>query len=68
MLHRAGELKLGEHCGPFQPRPLYGWRTAAPRQTRGLSVGTLSLMLFLGAASFPGWPPLLGPAPAASLG
>jgi len=22
-LHIAGELKLDEHCGPFQPRPFY---------------------------------------------
>ena len=22
-LHVAGELKLGDHCGPFQPRPPY---------------------------------------------
>jgi len=24
-LHMAGELKLDGHCGPFQPRPLYGY-------------------------------------------
>ena len=23
-LHIAGGLKLGDHCGPFQPRPFYG--------------------------------------------
>ena len=23
-LHMAGELKLSDHCGPFQPRPFYG--------------------------------------------
>ena len=23
MLHIAGGLKLDDHCGPFQPRPLY---------------------------------------------
>jgi len=22
-LHTAGELKLNDHCGPFQPRPFY---------------------------------------------
>jgi len=22
-LHTAGGLKLSDHCGPFQPRPLY---------------------------------------------
>ena len=22
-LHIAGELKLDDHCGPFQPRPFY---------------------------------------------
>ena len=22
-LHRAGRLKLDDHCGPFQPRPFY---------------------------------------------
>ena len=22
-LHIAGGLKLGDHCGPFQPRPFY---------------------------------------------
>ena len=22
-LHIAGELKLNDHCGPFQPRPFY---------------------------------------------
>jgi len=22
-LHVAGGLKLGDHCGPFQPRPFY---------------------------------------------
>jgi len=22
-LHIAGELKLHDHCGPFQPRPFY---------------------------------------------
>jgi len=22
-LHTAGELKLHDHCGPFQPRPFY---------------------------------------------
>ena len=22
-LHRAGGLKLDDHCGPFQPRPFY---------------------------------------------
>ena len=22
-LHMAGGLKLGDHCGPFQPRPFY---------------------------------------------
>jgi len=22
-LHIAGRLKLGDHCGPFQPRPFY---------------------------------------------
>ena len=25
-LHIAGGLKLDDHCGPFQPRPLYGSR------------------------------------------
>jgi len=23
-LHITGELKLDDHCGPFQPRPFYG--------------------------------------------
>ena len=23
ILHKAGELKLDDHCGPFQPRPFY---------------------------------------------
>ena len=24
-LHIAGGLKLGDHCGPFQPRPFYDY-------------------------------------------
>ena len=27
-LHRAGGLKLDDHCGPFQPRPFYEIRTS----------------------------------------
>jgi len=26
-LHRAGGLKLDDHCGPFQPRPFYDWKS-----------------------------------------
>ena len=65
-LQIAGGLKLDDRCSLFNP--FYDGRTAAPAQTWGLSVGTLPLTLFLGAASFPGPPLLLGPAPAASLG
>lgn len=61
----VGGLKLDDGCGLFNP--LYDGRSAAPTQTWGLCVGTLSLELFLGAASFPRCPPPLSPRPAASL-